>query len=243
MLLIAFAGCRQILGIEDPVALIPTDAPADTGNDGASDGAIDGLEPATCMMRWSTTPVFGAPVALATLNSGADEDHPFLSPDELTIYFTRGVDVYTAKRSSLAAAFGAPVTEPSLNGTATEGKVFVSADDSRAFFASNRAGGSGGYDLWRGARSGGGGGSFTVDQMYLTGVNDAGTQADPHLSTDLLRLYYATDISGARRIAVASRNNVTQNFSAADPSDRSDGGHRHRADPHAERAGAGVRLE
>ncbi len=215
-MLIALSGCRQLLGIDDPVTSFPTDAAADDADAASPEAGADALEPATCMMRWATNPVFGAPVALASLNTSADEDHPFLSPDELTIYFTRGTDVYSATRSNPTAAFGLAVTESSLNSGETEGKVFVSADATRAFFASNRPGGAGGFDLWRAARPGTSG-TFSVDQMYVAGVNDPGTQVDPHLSTDLLRLYYVAEISGALRISVGSRNTITQSFGSALP--------------------------
>ena len=109
--------------------------------------------------------------------------------------------------------FGAPVADASLNSVATEGKAFVSADGTRAFFASDRGGGSGGFDLWRGARAGATG-PFNIDRTYLNLVDDQDAQLDPHLSTDLLRLYLAPRSAQGQYIAFASRGNTSQDFPA-----------------------------
>lgn len=209
MILLVLAGCRQLLGIDDPtVSAGSVDA---AHSDTVVDIAPDVLAPASCKTRWQTGPVFGVPVALTSIDTSADEDHPFLLPDERTIYFTRGEDLYRASRPDTQQAFNAAVAETSLNSGATEGKVFVSEDGTRAFFASDRAGTTGGFDVWRGARTGGG--NFSVDRMYLDKVNDGAPQLDPHLSRDLLRIYVSQGGLGGQRIAVGTRNNTSQDFS------------------------------
>ncbi len=64
---------------------------------------------------------FGTPTALAALNTGYDEAQATLTPDELTIYFGRGIyttsffSVYVATRSGRDAGFAAAVAVPNVN--------------------------------------------------------------------------------------------------------------------------------
>ena len=193
LLLLACAGCRQIWGVGDPVAgddAGPIDAHV-------PDAPPDVLAPASCMTRWLTTPAFGMPQPIAAVNTTEDEDHPFVTADELSLYFTFKDDINVAHRSTTMDSFGAPMIESNLSSGATEGKVYISHDQLRAFFVSNRAGGSGGLDL---------------DRNYLGNLDDINDQVDPHLSMDLLRLYFIPSASPTQRIAVASRMDTSQNF-------------------------------
>ncbi len=202
LLVLSATGCRELLGIRDPDLQLLVDAPGEE---------VDALEPATCLERWMTTPVFGAPVEVTTVNSSLDEDHPFLSPDERTIYYMQGDGIFSAARPDLQTAFGPRFEQGDLLGAQ---KVFISGDGRTAYFASDRTGGVGRSDIWRGIRPPATG-QFVVDQTYLSAVNDAAGQVDPHLSTDLLRMYLATSIgTGNQHIAVATRGLANKDFAA-----------------------------
>lgn len=96
---------------------------------------------------------FGAPVAVAELNTTADEFLPFLSQDGLTLYFSStrpggvgGQDLYLATRSAPGGTFGAPVALAELNTDVTEQAGSLSPDNCRIYFS--RQGGPGGQQLF-----------------------------------------------------------------------------------------------
>ncbi len=89
------------------------DAAPDAGSMDASDSgtaadAADSGDAARC----NPSSAFGAAVALSTLNTGSNEEVAFLSPDELTLYFSStrsgGVgnyDIYVATRANTMSGF------------------------------------------------------------------------------------------------------------------------------------------
>jgi hypothetical protein len=96
---------------------------------------------------------FGAPVALAALNTAFEETSPHLSRDGRTLYFcsTRGgnLDIYAATRERVTDSFGPPVILAALSSTAIELDPATSPDDTELFFSSGR---SGRARLWRSTR-------------------------------------------------------------------------------------------
>lgn len=104
-----------------------------------------------------TTPApfhFGAPIQVAELADTGHRDNPTLTADLLEIYFTSNEDsqsngdVWSARRASKTAPFGtaAPILE--VNTTDRETSSAISADGLTLWFGSDRAGGSGGLDVW-----------------------------------------------------------------------------------------------
>lgn len=130
------------------------------------------------------------------LNSSADELDPFLSNDGHWLYFASnrkgghgGLDLY---RAAVAAdgSLGAPQNlGPAIN-TRQDERSPALADDGRLLFASNRGGGSGGWDLWQ-ARAGGEG--FTA-VTALAGINTPADEVD------------ASWLGGGRGVVVARSN-------------------------------------
>jgi Tol biopolymer transport system component len=188
------------------------------------DGSLDGRDPgdglhdttppqATCLERWIAGPTFTTPQPLS-VNTTSSEADPFLTADELTIYFVTGGDIYQATRSSPSDEFANRAKANDLSSTAGDSKVSLTADGLTAFLNSSRTGGSGGSDVWRGTRASVGD-AFTVDNMYLASVNTSGDQWDPHTSADGLRLYLAPSASPMQTIAVASRSSPSAAFGTA----------------------------
>lgn len=211
--LVVLAGCRQLIGIDDPVVAPPDGEVTDA--DAVVDVAPDVPTALDCPTRWAMGPVFGPPVKLATISTGgSDEDHPFVTEDELTIYFSRNGDIYRATRTSISSDFGAATAESSLNTAKVEGKVFVTADGLRAFFASDRGPQAAGFDLYRGARASAVF-DFSVDTQYVNTLNSGGPDEDPFLTPDLLQIYFTQQSNGQTRITQAERNNTSQSFGNA----------------------------
>lgn len=189
------------------------------------DGPIDafvGPPPTACVERWlaPTVPPFANEAFLSGtgLNSGDNERDPFLSTDQLRLYFSRvdntgDTQVWTTARTSTSATFGTNFIKLTLSTTAEDSKVAMTGDDLMAFVANRRLDGEGAADLWEATRAVGDDGAFdAMTQVHLGAVNDAGNQLDPHVSPDGLRLYLS--INDPQQLAVASRTSKTASFSA-----------------------------
>lgn len=98
---------------------------------------------------WSTAVNLGPPV-----NTKADEDAPFIHPDQKTLFFTSdghngmgGRDIFMSKlvndKWSSPENMGYPV-----NTTANDNYFTLIADGTRAYFSSDRKGGLGGQDIY-----------------------------------------------------------------------------------------------
>jgi Tol biopolymer transport system component len=111
--------------------------------------------PAAASLRWSD---WSAPDWLgATVNSTGDEFGPAVSKDGRALYFasTRtgglgGQDIWVTHRESFDQPWGSPVNlGPLINTGVAESGPALSRDGHWLFFgASNRPGGTGGFDLW-----------------------------------------------------------------------------------------------
>jgi hypothetical protein len=101
-------------------------------------------------------PEFGdwsAPVSLGpVVNSAASDQCVSISKDGLSLYFSSGrlgtMDLFVAKRASVANRWETPVVVPNVNSSYSETSVALSLDEHRLYFASTRPGGCGGTDLY-----------------------------------------------------------------------------------------------
>ncbi len=105
---------------------------------------------------WSTPSSLGP-----TINSAANDQHPALSPDGLSLYFVSdrpggsgGFDIYAARRATRDAPWGAPRNlGPTVNSSGLEFSPTLSRDGKRLYFASTRPSGCGGEDLYVSTRT------------------------------------------------------------------------------------------
>ncbi|MGN6109543.1 MAG: TolB family protein [Kofleriaceae bacterium] len=187
------------------------------------DGPLDGDAadpPVTCFARWHDgTLAFGAPVQLLQLANPEIDRDPFLTSDELSLYFSsyRGGsqdgDIYVATRASLAVPFGAPVPRTDVSSDEPEGRLTMTSDQLVAVISSRRDNGRGGTDLWMATRGSTGELFGALQQDKLAAVNDGSDQYDPELSSDGLRLYFSG--GSPQRIVVAERASRDAAFGAA----------------------------
>ena len=184
------------------------------GGEAAVDAAPDAPLVESCLAHWHDhTATFAAPLLLSELTpSGTTAADPFVTQDELTIYFSSqrtqsnqtsmGQDIWTASRSSPSAAFGASTLFAPANSFATESKLSLTADGSDFVVASDRGGN---LDLWE-ASDGSAGSAFPVPTTAtFPSVDTSAAQLDPHISEDGLRIYYAPTDFGAQHIALTRR--------------------------------------
>ncbi|MBI3847933.1 MAG: PD40 domain-containing protein [Planctomycetes bacterium] len=149
--------------------------------------------------RRSVEDEFGSPEVV--MIDGGD---PSLSADELTLFFVRvaagplrrNLDLFVSQRPSTDAAFGNPSPVLGPNSPFDEVGPSVSADGRRLYFASNRPGGLGEYDLWCCERA------SDVDPFgaprNLVELNSSGEEANPTVAADELSLCFASDRPGSR---------------------------------------------
>jgi hypothetical protein len=189
----------------------PPDAMADARGD------TGGSATATCLERWRTGQVqFGSAVELTGLfvsGTDTDDDDPFITADDLTMYFdsfgSSSQDVYSATRGSAGDAFGAPALVPQLSTPDTEFKTSLTANGLDAFVCSAVAGGAGQLDIWETTRA------STTDafdsfstwsEANLVNVDTPNDEYDPAITGDGQHLYYApVGSDGVQRVAVADR--------------------------------------
>ncbi len=151
---------------------------------GAGTVAVAACDPAAPFE--AATPLLGLPDVYAF--------GPRLSADELTMYFHSRVapavdDIYVAKRSKQDEAFGQPIPVVALNSSFHDGNAMLSLDGTRVVFASNRPGGTRGYDLYDARRSGNG---ALSDVRLLPAVSaDGSDEFEPFLSPDGRELWFA----------------------------------------------------
>lgn len=191
------------------------DATVGPGTDAPGDGDAAG-GPTACVQSWllASGPTFGTPRRLAELSTSSGEGDPFVSGDELRMYFARSGDIYLTSRTSRTAAWDAPAVDDELSSPQSDSKVSMTDDELTAFLTSSRAASS--SDVWRGTRPSIGG-AWTFDRVGLTAVNATGdAQYDPHISGDGRELYFAPaggNVS-VQHIWVATRTSTADPFGA-----------------------------
>lgn len=145
---------------------------------------------------------FDTAFPLATLNSSSLDHLPWVSADELTLYFTSrrsgNLDIWRTTRGSLAQAFGAPAAVTELNSGADDNGATFTQDDRTAILSSNRPNGAGGYDLYQAVRPVAGAPFSTP--VPLTELNTSATEADASLSPDGQELFFVSSRNGATEI-------------------------------------------
>lgn len=117
--------------------------------------------PAALQLAADEPPQFSdwsAPIHLgAVVNSARPESNPFISKDGLSLYFTAGQkpggvglrDIWVSQRASVNDPWGPPQNlGATINTAAHESHPALSLDEHRLYFASDRPGGFGLFDLY-----------------------------------------------------------------------------------------------
>ena len=142
--------------------------------------------------------IFGAPTNLGPeVNSIASDGSPCISSDGLTLYFDSqraggfgDWDIWVTTRESINDDWGTPEPLPApVNSIYADAGPSISADELSLYFASERPGGYGSFDIWVSRRK-------TREEPWGTpvnlglGVNSFAYENHPSISADGLTLYF-----------------------------------------------------
>jgi hypothetical protein len=147
-----------------------------------------------------------SPEPVASLNTQANELPNCISRDGLRLYFhrgdtlTNGEDLYVARRADTDSDWYAVVRLPEgINSGANDRTAFESQDRHWLYFASNRPGGLGGFDLYVSWRKDVDDDEGWQTPVNLASINTAGFDAGPTLFEDedgTIQLYFTSGPSG-----------------------------------------------
>jgi TolB protein len=137
-----------------------------------------------------------------TINGPGDDVDPVLGSDGTSLVFASnraggsgGYDLYRAAFDTLAQAWRAPANlGPNVNSRADERHPSLRADQWTLYFASDRAGGFGGFDVWTAEMIEGG--AWAPAQNVGADVNTAANEQAPAVSSTGVALYFASDRAG-----------------------------------------------
>jgi len=156
---------------------------------------------------WSNIAPFSA------VNTSALEFANAISKDGLTFYFQRGdasvngEDIWVAQRDREGAVWGAPLKLPTtVNSGFNDRAAFESPDGHWLYFASDRPGGKGGFDLYVSWRQHTHDDTGWQSPTRLEVLNTAGFDSGPTLFEDelagALHMYFVSNPAGPQNAAV-----------------------------------------
>ncbi len=122
----------------------------------ASIANIEGVAAAGAFSGFSVPQNLGSPI-----NTADNEELPTISPNGLSMYFSSnraggqgGLDIWVSQRPTLSSAWGTPQNLGATVNTASgDNLASISPDGREMFMHSNRAGGTGGVDLYVSTRT------------------------------------------------------------------------------------------
>jgi outer membrane protein OmpA-like peptidoglycan-associated protein/tetratricopeptide (TPR) repeat protein len=131
------------------------------------------------------------------INTALNEGAQCLSPDGRYLFFTGcnrsdglgSCDIYLSGKEG--SSWSSPYHLPApLNSTSWDSQPSISADGKTLYFASNRQGGLGGYDLWKSDLLDGG--NWTTPVNLGPSVNTAYDEQSPFIHPDGVTLYFSS---------------------------------------------------
>lgn len=160
--------------------------------------------------RESRDDEFGIPRRIVELSTAGSETSPYLSADNLTLYYHPPLEIYVARRPTRTAPFGVGAPVANVNSSADDSEPYFTENEQVMYFPSSRANS---YELYRSVRSGGMFGTPTV----VSELGSPAIDAHPVVAADDLTIYWGTNRSdggsdGVGDIWVATRPSTSSPF-------------------------------
>lgn len=158
------------------------------GGEDAATAAPDAAQPVRC---GPATP-FGAPSRILELEAPMRVTGPSLTPDELTIVFSRqattfpadrNYDLYIATRMSANEPFGAPIAIVAANSQNTDANVQIASDGMTIYFDAD---GPQVFYATRGSVNDEFGPAYVLPDLYTEGIN-----ATPFVTADAEEIWFS----------------------------------------------------
>ena len=145
--------------------------------------------------------------------SGGNVDDPWVSPDNLRMYYyrTEGSNrLKVTERASIDDPWqpGGNITE--INALGNVANPVLTPDELTIIFSSTTSGGRGGYDLWMATRLDRG--SPFGDAVILAQLNSTGNDAQASISPDGLTVWFHSSRNGAGQLFKGSRAALDKPF-------------------------------
>ncbi len=204
----------------DPTSDGTTDD-ADLTDGSVVDMPVDGSFQNTCILAWlNHTIAFDTATELTTINSTSYDRDPFVSADELTIWWSSGNsnslgggDVFKATRANLAQSFGSSARDPDFSTTgAVESKMSMTSNRMYAVVSSTEQGGAGGSDIWETSRPNTSATWGALTRTHVMALETTGSELDPFVTSDGLAIYWSPTPPTPQRIMTAKRGTTSENF-------------------------------
>jgi hypothetical protein len=186
---------------------------AKTADSKPVDAAVDTVD-APPAPRCDPTKPFGAPTVLANVNSTSTDSQPFLSQDELQLWFSSnraggqgGDDIYMATRTSKDADFGQPQTVAGVNTAGNDTRPSLTADGLNIYIQYLPTGSGATYTINSATRSSTStafGGPSEVTAIVSSSFDDA-----PMVLPDNSAIYFLSGRDGSAHIYRSVRSNNT----------------------------------
>ena len=164
--------------------------------------------------RASSASPWGPAGALDEIDTGANECSPFITSDELTLYFASdraggpgGSDLYVATRASVGDKFSAPALLP-VSGSKDDDGPWLSADSKTLYFQAGSAS-SETYQLYQAPRSA----KSFAEASQVPGLSSSSDDEGLVVTADGLTGFFGSTRGGASM----SRLYVTHRTSVSDP--------------------------
>jgi hypothetical protein len=158
------------------------------------------------MTRQTPQDQWGPKQALTQFNTTTTEESPRLSPDDLTLYFGRNGEIYSATRSAIGMPWSAATPLAGVNTASYEKWLAVC---NNGYFMISRANGANGQDLYQGQLGVSAG-------TLVSELSSTSSEISTFLSNDCLDVYFASNraASGNTELYTAHRVSVLATWPA-----------------------------
>lgn len=203
-----------VTGASDPTLSTDDETLSSTQTEmyfGIVDTALPGSPKQLWMMtRASPAAAWGTPTKLgASFNVGGttppSEESPRLSPDDLTIYFGRAGNIYSATRGSVGGTWSTPTMLPATINNGNYAKWLAACNGGH--YMVSRANTPNGQDFYQGTLGG-------AAPTLVAELNSTSNETSTFLSADCLTTYFASNRGGSTQIYTATRTSVGSAWTA-----------------------------